>query len=111
MRTWHLSSGGPPGGGFFLYATLEMNEVAAGRPDLQASEPRILDMAIAEASLCVQLRISDRIREGVVSLEGKWWDRPEESSAVANLLSGSRQTAKGQPTYNDILVQVTPIAP
>ncbi len=88
---------------------LEMHPADAAQRGL--SDGQRIALANDRAKLCVQLRISDRIREGVVSLEGKWWDRPEESSAVANLLSGSGQTAKGQPTYNDLFVQVTPIAP
>ena len=57
-----------------------------------------------EAVLC----ISDVVRPGVVSLDGKWWDRPSDTSAVTNLLSDSRQTPKGQPMYNDTFVFVRP---
>lgn len=66
------------------------------------------DVVVANdrAEIAVVVRLSDAVREGIVVLEGKWWDRPAETAAVANLLGGSRPTETGQPTYNDIFVRV-----
>jgi len=60
-----------------------------------------------EGALTVGLEVTDAIRPGVVALEGKWWQRGD--GAAANRLAPAAWTPAGQPTYNDIFVEVTPL--
>lgn len=60
----------------------------------------------ARGRLHAWLHINDDVRRGVVLLAGKWWAVPEETGALANLLTASSWTAGGQPTYNDTFVEV-----
>ncbi len=83
---------------------LEMHSADAAKRGLGDGQ-RIV-MANGRARVDVLLRISDAIRPGVVSLEGKWWDQPQQTSAVANFLSNSSQAPSGQPAYNDTFVRV-----
>jgi anaerobic selenocysteine-containing dehydrogenase len=53
------------------------------------------------------VRVTDDVRPGVVVLPGKWWSVPEETGAVANLLTPSTWTPGGQPAYNDTFVEVS----
>ncbi|MFV2062579.1 MAG: molybdopterin-dependent oxidoreductase [Chloroflexota bacterium] len=53
------------------------------------------------------IKVTDVLHRGVVALPGKWWDRPKETGAVANLLSPPSWTPGGQPAYNDVFVEVT----
>lgn len=59
-----------------------------------------------QAAVTTWLRVTDDIHRGVVSLPGKWWGLPEETGAVANLLTPSSWSAGGQPAYNDTFVEV-----
>ena len=61
----------------------------------------------AQGEVRAQLHVTDAVRTGVVALEGKWWSQPEETGAVANLLTASLWSAGGQPAYNDTFVAVT----
>jgi anaerobic selenocysteine-containing dehydrogenase len=54
------------------------------------------------------LQVTDKIRPGVVALEGKWWRHPAETEAVANRLAPDAWSPAGQPAYNDIFVHVEP---
>jgi anaerobic selenocysteine-containing dehydrogenase len=94
-------SQGPP--------ALEMHPMDATKREL-ADGQRIV-MVNDRSKVDALLRITDTVRPGVVSLEGKWWDRPTETSAVTNALSDSRRTPAGQPAYNDLFVRVIPTAP
>jgi len=60
----------------------------------------------AQGELTAWLRVGTSVRPGVVSLTGKWWNHPPETSAVANVLTPSAWTPGGQPTYNDTFVDV-----
>jgi anaerobic selenocysteine-containing dehydrogenase len=53
-----------------------------------------------------ELRITDAVPPGTVSLVGKWWGASRELSAAANLLCASVHSPAGQPAYNDIFVEV-----
>ena len=53
-----------------------------------------------------RLNVTDDIRSGVLSLPGKWWGHPEETGAVANLLTPSTWSRGGQPAYNETFVEV-----
>jgi anaerobic selenocysteine-containing dehydrogenase len=52
------------------------------------------------------LQVNDGVHPGVVLLPGKWWRVPEETAALANLLTSSEWTAGGQPTFNDTFVEI-----
>ena len=56
--------------------------------------------------LRVWVRVTDHVHRGVVVLPGKWWGFPEETGALANLLTPSAWTPGGQPAYNDTFVEV-----
>jgi anaerobic selenocysteine-containing dehydrogenase len=59
------------------------------------------------AAIHAWLRVTTDVRPGVVALPGKWWSEPEETGAVANLLTPSLWSPGGQPAYNDTFVQLT----
>jgi len=59
-----------------------------------------------QGEVTVWLRVGTSIRQGVVSLTGKWWSHPTETGAVANFLTPSSWTPGGQPAYNDTFVDV-----
>jgi hypothetical protein len=50
--------------------------------------------------------VGTAVRQGVVSLTGKWWSHPAETGAVANFLTPSSWAPGGQPAYNDTFVEV-----
>jgi anaerobic selenocysteine-containing dehydrogenase len=53
------------------------------------------------------LHVTEEVRPGVTALAGKWWGTPEDTAAVANLLTASAWSPGGQPAYNDTFVTVT----
>jgi len=63
-------------------------------------------VANERGSVRAALRITAAIRAGVVALPGKWWSQPAETGAVTNLLAPAAWTPIGQPTFNDIFVEV-----
>jgi anaerobic selenocysteine-containing dehydrogenase len=54
------------------------------------------------------LKVSDGLRAGILSLEGKWWDRDDPSAAAMNRLTPSAWSPAGQPAYNETYVTVEP---
>lgn len=60
----------------------------------------------AQGHLHAWVRVTADVHRGVVVLPGKWWGFPEETSALANLLTPSAWTPGGQPAYNDTFVEV-----
>jgi anaerobic selenocysteine-containing dehydrogenase len=54
------------------------------------------------------LKVSDAVRAGILSLEGKWWDRDDPSAAAMNRLTPSAWSPAGQPAYNETYVTVEP---
>jgi anaerobic selenocysteine-containing dehydrogenase len=84
--------------------TLEMNVADAESRGL-ADGGRVT-IRNAQGALVAWLRVGTSVRPGVVSLTGKWWSHPAETSAVANILTPSAWTAGGQPAYNDTFVDV-----
>jgi anaerobic selenocysteine-containing dehydrogenase len=58
-------------------------------------------------TLQAHVHVTDAVRPGVVSLPGKWWGEPSDTSAVANLLTPSAWSPGGQPAYNDTWVMVS----
>jgi anaerobic selenocysteine-containing dehydrogenase len=84
--------------------TLEMNVADAESRGL-ADGGRVT-IRNAQGALVAWLRVGTSVRPGVVSLTGKWWSHPAETSAVANILTPSAWTTGGQPAYNDTFVDV-----
>jgi anaerobic selenocysteine-containing dehydrogenase len=60
----------------------------------------------ARGRLHAWVHTNDAVHRGVVLLPGKWWSIPEETGALANLLTASSWTAGGQPAYNDTFVEI-----
>jgi len=104
---------------FFLnssFANMERQRKNQDIPILQmntndASSRGLLDGTLVtvsndQASLSLTLQLTNKIRSGTISLEGKWWNKPSETAAIANRLSPASWTEVGQPAYNDIFVDV-----
>jgi anaerobic selenocysteine-containing dehydrogenase len=104
---------------FFLnstFANMPRQRRAEGQPmldmnPLDAEERKLEDGVRVAVSNRVGefdavLRVSASMRPGVVSLEGRWWDVPAETAAVANLLATPAYSPAGQPAYNEIFVHV-----
>jgi anaerobic selenocysteine-containing dehydrogenase len=105
---------------FFLnssFGNMERQRRAMGQPtlDMHVSDAAArglrdgVRVAIANdrAVIYAQLKVTDAVRPGVVSLPGKWWGEPAETAAVANLLTPSTWSPGGQPAYNDTFVVVS----
>ena len=84
--------------------TLEINPADAEARRLGDGER--VTIRNEQAEVTAWLRVVTSIRPGVVSLTGKWWSHPIETSAVANLLTPSAWAPGGQPAYNDTFVDV-----
>ena len=89
---------------------------AMGRPTLDISPADARERALSDGQEVIArnergairawLNVTDSIRPGAVSLTGKWWSFPDETSAVANFLTPSSWSPGGQPAYNDTFVEV-----
>jgi anaerobic selenocysteine-containing dehydrogenase len=84
--------------------TLEMNAADAEARGLHDGER--VTIRNQQGEVTAWLRVGTSIRPGVVSLIGKWWSHPAETSAVANFLTPSAWAPGGQPAYNDTFVDV-----
>jgi anaerobic selenocysteine-containing dehydrogenase len=84
--------------------TLDMNVSDAAARNL--SDGDRVTIRNAQGSVTAWLRVGDSVRSGVVSLTGKWWSHPPETSAVTNVLTPSAWAPGGQPAYNDTFVEV-----
>lgn len=83
---------------------LQMNPADAGTRGLKPNVT--VTISSGDRSLTACLVITDEIRPGVVSIEGKWWNRTDGPGAVVNLLVPPCWTPAGQPAYNDVFVTV-----
>lgn len=108
-----------PKGHFFMnssFANMPRQRSAMKRPGLEMHPVDALERNLADGqgisisnhqgAVRAELRITDSVRRGVVALPGKWWSSPEETAAVANILSPAEWSPGGQPAYNDIFVHV-----
>ncbi len=84
--------------------TLEMHPLDADARGV-ADGARV-NVRNARGHLKAWVRVTDDVHRGVVVLPGKWWGFPEETGALANLLTPSAWTPGGQPAYNDTFVEV-----
>lgn len=111
-----------PKGHFFLnssFANMERQRKAMKRPTLDMhpsdastrglKDGQSVEIKNGQSSLQVWLRVTEEVRPGIVVLPGKWWSKPDETSAVSNLLTPSAWSPGGQPAYNDTFVLVGPI--
>ena len=58
------------------------------------------------SELRLTLAVSDAVRPGVATLEGKWWDADDPEAAAMNRLTASRWSPAGQPAYNEVYVTI-----
>jgi anaerobic selenocysteine-containing dehydrogenase len=88
--------------------TLEMHPSDARARGLD--DGNRVTIANDRGTLHAHVHVTDAVRPGVVSLPGKWWGEPPDTSAVANLLTPSEWSPGGQPAYNDTWVMVSAAA-
>jgi len=60
----------------------------------------------SQGALQAGLKVTQHIRAGTVSLNGKWWSIPKETAAVGNMLTPAAWSVTGQPAYNDTFVEI-----
>ena len=89
--------------------TLEMNVADAEARGL--ADGQRVTIRNTQGEVTAWLHVGDSVRTGVVSLTGKWWGHPAETSAVANVLTPSTWSPGGQPAYNDTFVEISATAP
>ena len=77
---------------------------------LQLAEGQTVKLTAGPAALEAVLRLSDGIRPGIASFEGKWWEE-QGSRHLMNALTPSRWSPAGQPAYNEVYVRVEPVSP
>lgn len=94
--------------GSMVRPTLEMHPSDAEQEGLADGDA--IEIRRDRASVRATLRITATMHRGVVALPGKWWSVPDETSAVANLLTPGAWAPHGQPAYNDVYVEVRPTA-
>jgi len=87
--------------------TLEMHPLDADAR--RVGDGTLVSVQNVRGQLRVWVRVTDDVHPGVVVLPGKWWGFPDETSALANLLTPSAWSPGGQPAYNDTFVDVTPV--
>jgi anaerobic selenocysteine-containing dehydrogenase len=86
--------------------TLEMHPADAEKLGLKGGGQ--VEAHNGKGTLTLLLRITDTVVEGTAVLEGKyWWTAEKDGSPVSNRLAESNWTEGGQPTFNDIFVEVT----
>ncbi len=99
----HLPKHGPPEGGPFV----ELDATDAAARGLGAG-----DMARVwndRASVTVPVRISERVRPGLVAIPFGWWSAHHPDGRVANALTNDTLTDwGGGVAYSDTLVEVEP---
>lgn len=98
------------------FANMPRHRQAQGRPQATMHPGDAARLALSagdrarlrngEVSIEAEIQVSDAIRPGVVTLEGKWWDEDDPASAPMNRLTLSRWSAAGQPAYNETWVTV-----
>jgi anaerobic selenocysteine-containing dehydrogenase len=100
------------------FANMARQQKAQGRPAVMMNASDAAARALADGATVVLhgaaarieavLKVSDALRAGVLSLEGKWWDGDEPSAAAMNRLTPSAWSPAGQPAYNETYVTVEP---
>jgi anaerobic selenocysteine-containing dehydrogenase len=85
---------------------LQMNAADASARGLINGDPVLAQND--HGSLITALRVTDKIRPGIVVLEDRWWCHSDETPAAVNYMAPASWTRAGQPSYNDIFVEVLP---
>ena len=98
------------------FANMPRNRKSQGAPTatLHPNEARSRGLANGDrvrlrregVKVDVALAVSDAVREGVVTLEGKWWEEGREDAVPLNRLTPSKWSPAGQPAYNEAWVMV-----
>jgi anaerobic selenocysteine-containing dehydrogenase len=83
---------------------LEMNGEDAERRGL--ADGQRITIRNSQGALQAGLKVTQHIRAGTVSLNGKWWSIPKETAAVGNMLTPAAWSVTGQPAYNDTFVEI-----
>ena len=99
------------------FANMQRHQHQQGQPVItihhRDAEERGLEagMRVAVRNGAEELRlilaVSNAVRPGVATLEGKWWDGDKADAVPMNRLSPSRWSPAGQPAYNEVFVTVT----
>ena len=99
------------------FANMQRHQHQQGQPVItihhRDAEERGLEagMRVAVRNGAEELRlilaVSNAVRPGVATLEGKWWDGDQADAVPMNRLSPSRWSPAGQPAYNEVFVTVT----
>jgi anaerobic selenocysteine-containing dehydrogenase len=99
----HLPKHGPREGSPFI----EMSQADAARRDLSHGDrARVWN---ARATLDLEVRITERLRPGVVAVPFGWWGSDHGGDATANSLTNDALTDwGGGVAYSDTLVEVSP---
>ena len=87
-------------------ATVTMSSADAAARSLAEGATVVLRGAASQ--LKAVLKVSDGLRAGVLSLEGKWWDGDDPAASAMNRLTSPLWSPAGQPAYNETYVTVEP---
>src|SRR5262249_26379217 len=103
------------------FANMQRHRQSQGRPTVTMNAAEAAVRALVDGARVVvrrgsarieaDLKVSDTVRAGVLSLEGKWWDGDDPSAAPMNRLTRSRWSPAGQPAYNETYVTVEAVKP
>lgn len=98
------------------FANMPRHQTAQGEPSVTLNagdaarlglvEGSMVRLSSGASSLEARLKVSDAVRAGVATFEGKWWEH-ERPHAAMNLLTPSRWSPAGQPAYNEVFVTVS----
>lgn len=87
-------------------AAVTLHGEDAARLGLAAGER--VRLSDGRASFTAVLKVSDGVRPGIASFEGKWWENGAEDAPAMNRLTPSLWSPAGQPAYNEVFVTVSP---
>jgi anaerobic selenocysteine-containing dehydrogenase len=103
------------------FANMARHRAAQGAPRItmnpQDARARQLDPQFrvivrrADQQIEVELAVSESVRSGLVTLEGKWWDEGLASATPLNRLTASHWSPAGEPCYNETWVSVEQAKP
>ena len=100
------------------FANMPRHQASQGQPVITLNAGDAARMGLVQGSrvavksggeaLELVLKVSDAVRPGVATMEGKWWEQDKPLAAM-NLLTPSRWSPAGQPAYNEVFVTVEAI--
>ena len=99
------------------FANMPRHQASQGQPAITLNAGDAARLGLVQGSrvavksggeaLELVLKVSDAVRPGVATMEGKWWEQDKPLAAM-NLLTPSRWSPAGQPAYNEVFVTVEP---